>query len=263
MKGLEMIVGSTPFCAFRLSLVVCGFILSGCFTGSDEIVQKSSATWTKRDCMTVLISAMAHNLFDNRNNIKVVATPYVPRVIEALTRLDQLGDPANVDSVEFGKQYDALLRASTGLLYDWEKGLKYSTTHQRYYRHLSDVDSLLFLITLMNNAWPCQPILISTEKEGIKSLTVGTDWPCYTPSLGNLEDHIVLVNDRGDSLNPKYVWGVKNAQLTTEEHLLVMFSFTGVPEKHFFSNSESMTLLINSFSPSIGYKYSIISLMDR
>ncbi len=76
---------------------------------------------------------MAHNLYDQRNNIKVIVTPYVPRVLAAIARMNQLRDTTMIDSIKFGKEYDALLKASTGLLYDWKKGLRFSASHQRYY----------------------------------------------------------------------------------------------------------------------------------
>lgn len=237
--------------------------ITGCFTSSDDVVQTPGTSWTKRECMTVLLSAMAHNLHDNRMNIKVIVTPYIPRVIEAITRMDQLRDSLNIDSALYDMKYDALLKSSTGLLYDWDSGLLYSAAHQRYYHSITDLDSLLFLVTMINTGYPCiPPILVGGSSGSTRPLTLLSDWPCYTPDLTHLRDQIVLINDRGDTLRSKYVWGVKNTQLTSDEKMFIMFPFTVRGGEHFLARSESFTLSLTCVAPSIGYTFSIASLME-
>jgi hypothetical protein len=244
-----------------LSLTV-GVTMGGCFTTSDVVTQRPPNTWTLRDCQTVLVSAMTHNLNDNRTNVKVIVTPYLPRVIKAMTRMDQIRDSSGVDSTKYDEKYDALLHASTGLLYDWDQGLKYSVKHQRYYQNVTDYDSLLFLIAFINQGYPCIPLVKIDQKTGTHPLTLPGDWPCYTPELNHLNDEILLINDRGETLTPRYVWGVENNQLTTDEHIFVMFSFTGGSKKHFLQDSEDITIVFKTFTPTIEYKYEATSLVD-
>ncbi len=245
------------------TVILISVQIIGCFTSSDDLVQTSGKSWTKRECMTVLLSAMTHNLYDNRTNIKVIVTPYIPRVIEAITRMDQLRDSINIDSALYDVKYDALLKSSTGLLYDWDSGLMFSTAHQRYVNSITDLDSLLFLVTMINTGYPCiPPILVDESSGSTKPLTLLSDWPCYTPDLIDLQDQIILTNDQGDTVKSKYIWGVNNRQLTTDEKLFVMFPLTDAPRKHFLGRSENITLSFKCFTPTIGYKFSISALMD-
>jgi hypothetical protein len=203
-----------PVIPASLLYVLLLFSLNGCFSSREEIGGRSPREWTRRECLTVILSSTATNMFDNTVSAWMIAVPYLPSVVEAIVRLDELEDTLNTFESKYKFQLDALMKQGSGLYYDWEGG-KYYSPRGRYFREKTDIDSLLFLVTVINRGYPI-----------------------YAPALDSLETKITLSNDRGERISPRYVWGKKNANLMNEEHLFVMFDLGPSGEKHFFKDQE-------------------------
>lgn len=221
---------SSAFCV----LVAAAF--AGCFAGRDAVSERSPREWTKEECLTAVISSTASNLTDYRTNIKLMAIPYFPSVVEAIVRLQELDDTVETFDSKYKHRLDALLKSGSGLYYDWEQG-RYYSPKGRYYRDRTDIDSLLFLVTLLNTGWPCVPPMVPRGDKMVPLFGVG-QMPCYTPDLDSLERRIVLRNERGESVRPRFVWGKKNANLTTDEDLFVLFDLRSQDGKHLFREGE-------------------------
>jgi hypothetical protein len=119
------------------------------------------------------------------------------------------------------------------------------------------LDQLQFLLTLRNNSWPCavptQTLKVGNSYHQVP-LATQADWPCYIPGITDLDQRILLVNDKGVSLKPRYVWGRRNNELTLEETLVVMFDLRkdGV---HLFDGSENIYLVLTGFENEIRLKF--------
>lgn len=197
--------------------LICGLTIlffAGCFSSREEIAERSPREWTKRECLTVLFSSTATNVQDISTSLWMIAVPYFPSVVEAIVRLDELNDTTETFESKYRYRLDALLKSGSGLYFDWEQG-KYYSPRGHYYKDKTDLDSLLFLVTLINNGFPM-----------------------YTPPLDTLETRFTLRNGRGETVRPRFVWGKKNANLQWEEHLFVMFDLAPAGRKHFFEGQE-------------------------
>lgn len=202
-----------------------------------------------------MISAMGQNLSDKRNNIKAITTPYVPKVVRAIYRFNQIADSVRFNESFTKYQMDALMKQGTGLYYDWDKDREFSS-RGHYFKDPTDLDSLLFLVTLINTAWPCIPPMIYDQMSGkTYQLTTFGDWPCYTPELTRVQESIFLQNDHGEKLFPSFVSGGKNHDLTTDERLFVMFHLSRDQGDHFFKGVREFTFYIDGIIPRIHYKY--------
>jgi hypothetical protein len=217
----------------------------GCFSGREELQSVSPREWTREECMTVMLSSIATNIFDHRYNVKLIAVPYFPAVVEAITRLADSRDSLDDFESKYKYQLDALLKSGTGLYYDWEKD-KYFSPKGHYYSGKSDLDSLLFLVTLLNNGWPCiSPIILDRQRGTSNTLFSIGEMPCDTPDISDIEHRILLFNDQGDTLTPVYVWGRKNKQLTDEEDLLVMFHLNHGKKHHFLEGTDNIAFVLS------------------
>jgi hypothetical protein len=216
--------------SLQYALLLC--LLSGCFSSREDVSSRSPRQWTKEECLTAVIASTASNLTDYRTNIKLMAIPYFPSVVEAIVRLQEIDDTVGTFDSTYRYQLDALLKSGSGLYYDWEAG-KYYSPKGRYYRERTDIDSLLFLVSLLNTGWPCVPPWVPMGDKMVPLFASG-QMPCYTPDLDSLERRIVLRNEKGETVRPRFVWGRKNANLTDDEDLFVLFDLRSPEGKHFF-----------------------------
>ena len=246
-------------------------IFNGCFyigkNRYEDIIQVSSLEWSTRDELTVIISPMAHNLYDlNSPNVKVFATPYFPSVVLAIEKAEQRIKHWTED--EYRRNVDRLLKESVGLYRDWENEM-FVDGKGNYYRECVQIDSMLFLITIENRGWPCNIPLITIGVEGKKIgqgiymqrflINNPTDWPCYIPDITNLEDRIFLVNEKNKYIKPSIVWGKRNNILTMPETMFAMFHFRE-ENHHFLDGSNKMFLVIKGFENDVKLTFDL-SLM--
>ncbi|MBI3364758.1 MAG: hypothetical protein HY033_07615 [Ignavibacteriae bacterium] len=239
-------------------LIIVLVTFTGCFYfGKDQyadVLEKPPSEWSSRDCLTILTSVMVHNLNDQGANVQIIATPYYPSVIKAINRREQ--DFKHESEDQYQLSMDTLLKASTGLYMDWQKG-SLVDAKGNYLRDRTQIDSLMFMITLRNKSWPCNiPLMLVPIPGGYKMVPLASpaDWPCYIPDIVDLDKRIFLQNDRGDTMKPRVVWGRKNNLLTMEETLLVMFPLrTSVG--HFLQDSQNMYLTLTGFDQKIQLKF--------
>jgi len=231
---------------------VCSLLASGCFyfgkNQAEDVLQRPVAQWSSRDCLTVLLSSMRNNLFDQQSpNIKVIATPYTPTVIAAINRMRQTKE--HWSDAEAEHQIDTSLALQAGLYFDWKTNLLVDSRGY-YVRSSSQLDRFQFLLTLRNNSWPCAiPVVIAGGR--MAPLTkVLSDWPCYIPGITDLDQRIFLENDRGVILKPEHVWGRKHDVLTIEETLIVLFDFKQ-GSVHLFEGTKNAYLVITGFDAPI------------
>jgi hypothetical protein len=219
--------------------------IGGCFTPAATIVQTPSDSWSRRDCLTVMVSSMRHNLNDNASNVRAIVTPYVPKVVEAIARMQQL-------------------KSGAGLFIDRENQRKLVNAKGNYIRSPGDLDSLLFMVSLNNRSWPCNPPLHNVQIfpgiYAIRPLAGIADWPCYIPEITDLDRRIFLVNARGDTLMPKFLWGRNNNVLTMEEHVFAMFDFTRGTNRGFLKEGDEVFLVIAGFDRPIHFSFPLAEL---
>jgi len=237
------------------SIVVVVF--AGCFTPASEVVQTPAASWSRRDCLTVMVSSLRHNLGDKESNVEAIITPYLPKVVEAIARMQQIDDSTGDEATR--ARVDLLLKSGAGLYVDWERQGKLVNSRGNYYRHPGELDSLLFMITLNNRTWPCnvplQNVQIAPGQYAMQPIASLADWPCYTPGIDNLQATIFLLNSSGDTLRPKFLWGRNNEVLTMEEHIFAMFDFTGGRKEPFLKESAAVTMILSGFDPPIRFDF--------
>ncbi len=237
--------------------------LAGCFyIGQDryeDILRHPSSEWSNRQCLTVILSVMGNNFLDQTTCIRVMATPYYPAVIAAANRIGQQRTHLSEDAYQ--RDMDTLLKAEVGLFMDWQKGALVDS-RGNYYRDITQLDSLMFLVTIINTSSCNIPnVSVQLKPHVFQSVPLASpsDWPCYIPDITDLENRIMLLNDKKDVLRPRVVWGKRHNQLTTDETLLIMFplrSATG----HFLDRSEHMCLLLKGFDHDINLDFSLAML---
>ncbi len=237
-------------------LCVC---LVGCFyIGKDQyedVLKKPSSEWSSRDCLTVVLSAMSNNFSDPSTCIRVVATPYYPAVIAALGRLSQ--QKAHATESHYEHDMDTLLKAQVGLFMDWDKGALVDA-RGNYFRERTQIDSLMFLVTVRNTSTCNVPYVVAKTRMGYQYVPLSSPgvWPCYLPDITDLEKHIFLQNDSNKTLEPRYVWGKRHNQLTQDETLLVMFPLRE-KQGHFLEGSEHFYLIIHGFVQDIKLQFTV------
>ncbi len=236
-----------------ISLLFCCALASCFYIGQERyenVLERPPSEWSSRDCMTVILSVMGNNFLDQSTCIRVMATPYYPAVIAAASRLGQSRTHTSEDAYQ--RDMDTLLKAEVGLFMDWQKGALVDA-RGNYYHSVSQIDSLMFLISIINTS-SCNIPSVSVELRPhlFQSVPLASlsDWPCYIPDITDLENRIVLLNDKRDILHPRFVWGKRHNQLTTEETLLVMFPLRN-QERHFLDGSENMYLILKGFDHDI------------
>lgn len=195
-----------------LSLVA----LCGCFRPAAEILADDPRTWSARDALTVAASEATGNLRNQDENFLVIVTPFLPGVVQALSKMSQISK--KWDETARKNNLDALLKDGTGLFID-DEGQLWSARGNRV-RGTEDIDSLLFSVVLINRTWPCESPTIN----GIPIMRP-FDVPCTLPDISDLETRIILENAAGETLRPSAVIGRENATLMTDERIFVRFSF--------------------------------------
>jgi hypothetical protein len=245
--------GKMPFFtrSMRRLPILALFLASGCFyIGRDQyedLLTQPSENWSSRDAITVLSSPVAHNLYDFRTNIKVMATPYYPSVILAIDR--QAQRLRHWTEEEFRANTDDLLRDDAGMYIDWHTG-RFVDSRGNYLQRKEQIDSLMMLITIENKGWPCNSMIAISTPQGDRMVNLlGVD-QCYTPEITSLEDKIFLVNEHHRYIKPKYVWGKRHNILTLPETLFAMFQLRS-GNRHFLEGSSEMYLVIKGFETDI------------
>ncbi|MDI6767399.1 MAG: hypothetical protein QME52_11300 [Bacteroidota bacterium] len=243
--------------AYILLIIVT--LLSGCVYFSsnqyDIITSRSSTEWDYRDALTVIAASMTHNFIDNRTNIKVIATPYYPSVNLAIQRNAQLVNHWTEEEFRFNT--DMLLRDNVGMYIDWETN-RFVDSRGNYFRDKLQIDSLMFLITIQNKAWPCNSMVMANVRGVVQMMVPLISFEqCYIPDISNLEERIFPVNEKNKFIKPKYVWGKIKNHLTMSERIFAMFHFSkrdGNSQEgnyHFLHGSEKMYLIIKGFEMDI------------
>lgn len=257
LRGLHLITRNFKRLIMKKGIFLLTTFLAGCFANVENIVERPPDEWSTRDCLTIVMSAMANNYLDQASNIQVVATPYYPDVVAAINRMQNLQLHWSPD--ESRTNMDLLLKAGVGLYINWENG-RMMNGQGNYFRDKTEIDSLLFLVTLKNKTWPCNvPTATVSAGGAFGSLPLTKhpgDWPCYIPDISDIENCIILTNDKGDSLRPKYVWGRNNTLLSLEETLLAQFVLRE-GDSHFLKESENIHLVILGFEKHIKLTYSL------
>ncbi|MBI5476014.1 MAG: hypothetical protein HY964_04680 [Ignavibacteriales bacterium] len=242
-----------------LTVIFFSLFFCGCFyVGKDryeDVLQKPSIDWSSRDALTVIISPIANNLFDQQSpNIKVFATPYYPSVILGIQRAAQQREHWSEEQFCFNT--DQLLKDGAGLYMDWES-YRFVDARGNYFHDKTQIDSMLFLITIENRSWPCNiPIMTALVSNGGRvayqnvPLASPSDWPCYMPEITDIKDRIFLINSQNKYIKPKYIWGVRHNILSNPETIFAMFHFRN-GDYHFLKKSNKMFLVIEGFENEI------------
>src|SRR6266571_970897 len=89
----------------RSMIVLWCLLASGCFyigqNQAGDVMQRPSSQRSAEECLTVIIDAMNHNIFDQGTpDIKVIVTPFYPTVITAINRTAQASVATLVDGIE-------------------------------------------------------------------------------------------------------------------------------------------------------------------
>lgn len=233
--------------------------LAGCYyVGKNsyrDVIEHPSAEWSGPECLTVIMGAANHNLLDNRTVFKVIATPYYPSVVKAIGRRAQ--ELYHWDNGTFIKYVDRLLFQSAGMFIDWERpGEHVYDRSMRPVKSPAQFDSLMFLLTFQVRGWSSRVLSIQVPVPG-----AGDEYanviPLYGPDSSTpgtfplKEGTILLVNERGESITPKMVWGKRMSNLTnSEESIFVKFDLRG-RERHFLEDSRNMFLTLKGFENEI------------
>ena len=249
-----------------------GLLLGMCSCGLNpysEITQEPSTKWSIEDCRVIVAHASSHNFFDKDSKLVVTATPFTPLVVTALGRLQQKAKL--LSEAKYHGTVDELAFFNLGMFVDWEQE-QYIDKHGNFYKKtISDLDSLLILLTIKNKTWPCVPpvVFISVpNKYGGESVTGGggffplfelSDWPCYAPDITDLEDRIFLENWKKERLTPRFVWGRKHTILNKEETLYAMFPLRQ-GTSHFLEKCQTMYLVITGFENIVRLKFDLSTI---
>lgn len=254
--------------AFKIVVMVVVFLLTfaGCAqTPVYEILQKPTYEWSVEDCRLLIANSTSHN-FTSDSRVLAMATPFTPVVVTALGREQQKKN--KLTEVQYQSTMDELMYFTLGMFVDWHRG-QYVDKRGNYYKNESQqLDSLLFLLRLKNKTWPCIPPIVSdvvpnpnrTSADGnigvMRPLLSLADWPCYTPDISDLDNRIILRNDKNVEMKPRFVWGRKNSTLGNEETLFVMFPLRS-DSSCFLEDVQELYLEIRGFESTIRLKFDI------
>ena len=255
---------------FWIGTLSSSLFLSGCFYLGQErfedIVKLPPSKWSSRDCLTVILTAMVHNLNDKEKNVECIATPFYPSVVMALNQLQRSKYHWSEEDAKL--HMDELLRGSSGLYVDWRDG-RLVNSKGNFFKNQTDIDSLLIMISLKNRTFPCAVPYATVMKAGATPedpphmvsapLLPMADWPCYMPSISDIEQRIWLLDGSGDTLKPKYVWGRRNETLGSPETLFAMFPLRR-SDKHFLVNSKSARLEIAGFDTKMKFEMDVAKM---
>lgn len=238
------------------AIVACAFSLAGCsdVLSYDSVMTKRSSFWTKYDCQVVIQTEFKGNAKDKDARVVVLAVPFSPSVLTALTRIEQLKEHWSSDV--YMKHLEDQLAVIAGVLYE-RKSDQYFDARGNYYSKLTQLDRLVFMVEFRNKTWPCiNPILAWTPMFEETLFSSLVDVPCYTPDITDLEGRIVLMNDKQQTLRPLSVYGRKNNMLTRDEDLIVIFPLKA-DSSSFFDGAQEVILSVTGFDKPIDLKYPI------
>ena len=261
----QYLAGSWRSPATALWVLAAAILCGGCFYLGQEkfedVVRTSPTRWSSRDCLTVILSAMVHNVSDNETHVECIATPFYPSVVMALNQLERTQYHWSEEDARF--HMNELLRGSSGLYVDWKDG-RFVNAKGNYFKDQTDIDSLLIVITLKNKTYPCavpQASVVVKVNSGdagasgynsMAPLLPMADWPCYTTNITDIEQRIWLLNRDNDTLRPRYVWGRRNELFATTETLFAMFPLRR-GGRNFLAGSSTAWLEISGFDTKIKY----------
>lgn len=235
-------------------VLVLLMLLPGCYylgenTYKDIAVDPSSG-WSGPEQLTVIMEAGNNNLRDNRTNMKAIATPYYPAVVKSIGRRAQ--EQYHWSDAEFRRYVDKLLREGSAMFIDWDKPDEpVYDSHLRLLTSAIQFDSLMMLLTLRNNAWPCGKYLI------IGTTTIPLDnADCMPPDISNIEGKIYLVNEQNSFIHPMSVWGRKMNYLTNMEETLFLKFRLREGAHHFLDQSSKYYLVIQGLEGDISLEFS-------
>jgi hypothetical protein len=246
------------------SLIFVAIVAAGCagcfYIGQEtfeDIVRIPPARWSSRDCLTLILASMAHNLHDEERNLEVIATPFYPSVILAVNQLRKTEQHWTDDEARY--HLDELMRGGAGLYVDWKDG-RFVNARGNYFRNQTDIDSLLFVISMRNKTYPCAvPMTVvygtldgQSYNYGMVPLLGLNDWPCYTPCIADIDRRVFLVNEDGDTLRPRFIAGRRNEVVINQETLFAMFHFRA-GGKHFLQDQSSCRLVISDFDTPMSF----------
>lgn len=239
--------------ALRWSILIIFIAFQGCwFWGQRDaldITATPSSLWTQKECLTVIMGAQNNNLLDFRTNIKSIATPYYPSVVKAIGRRAQAEH--GWTEVEFRRYVDGLLNQGSGMFVDWDHpGEIVYDAALHPLAGIDQFDSLLFLLSLTNTAWPCGKVLI------VGSVAIPLDKPdCEAPEITRIEGNIFLVNEDGKFITPQFVFGRRMNYLTNnDESLFILFKLRE-GDHHFLGDSRKFYLAIKGFENDIRLEF--------
>ncbi|MDI6734408.1 MAG: hypothetical protein QMD50_02910 [Patescibacteria group bacterium] len=252
--------------AINSSIIASCFLLSSCYMKElrqsledafwwrsyETIIKRPVSLWNRRDCLTVMMENIQSNILDMRTNIKVYATPYNPTVIAAMSKFRWLQIP--VHQTEAESNFEALLKDNFGMYYDWNHQ-KIMDSRGNYFKDKTQIDSIMFLITIENYAWITSmtwPQLLPQLPDGKNITNIALD----IPDITHLEDQIYLINEQNKFIKPKYVWGKKRNVLTMPETLLAMFEVK-TENYSFLEKSEKIFLCIKGLEQDIKLEFSL------
>ena len=251
----------------RIAIAFLALAVGGCFyvgqNQAEDILRQPVTQWSSRDCLTVMLSSMQNNLYDQKSpNIKVIATPYTPAVIAAINRMRQTRERWSDNETQ--RQIDTSLFLEAGLYFDWQTS-QLMDSRGNYMGKNGRLGVLQFLVTLRNNSWPCTVPMQTFHAGGSAGyITVPISpagvWPCYMPGLVDLDERVFLSNDQGLSIKPKYVWGRHNNQLTLEETLVISFDLRS-GDRYLFDGSENISLVLEGFDTPIRLSFPIAAIL--
>ena len=175
-------------------VVIAGIIVwltSGCFTNLDAVRQTDYREWTAEDCMAIIMNNTRHNLRQSGERIYTIVTPFTPEVVKAIGRIRQIKE-----NISDSLTYEFVMRLTkdgTGVYMDAE-GTLWDTRGNRF---TGSRDSLLVMVNLINQTWPCEPPKI----DGIPMILM-SNMPCEIPDITGLGRQIFLRTVTGDTLYP-------------------------------------------------------------
>jgi hypothetical protein len=196
---------------------------------------------------------MVHNLYDEKRNLEVIATPFYPSVILAVNRLRKTEQHWTEDEARY--HLDELMRGGAGLYVDWKDG-RFINARGNYFRDQTDIDSLLIVISMRNKTFPCAvPMKLvgdAARGYGMVPLMNIQDWPCYMPYIADIDRRVFLVNENGDTLRPRFIAGRRNDVVINHETLFAMFHFRS-GGTHFLQDQSMCRLVITDFDTPLSF----------
>ncbi|MBI3189127.1 MAG: hypothetical protein HYZ33_00610 [Ignavibacteriales bacterium] len=113
---------------------------------------------------------------------------FSPLVIKAFSKLEQYKKQSPDE--HFNKVLEERLLEDVGLYFDTKSGQTFDA-RGNFYRDVTQVDSFMVLLNLMNKTFPCVSPMGFVGKS-VKPLVPGhlNDYPCHTPDISDLESRI-------------------------------------------------------------------------